>query len=236
MSDVAESLTELPSQPQYSVTVWEGMGIVVGAVCLMAIGVAGLVYKFFVNAADPDRATTIAHSMMRYSIPGGAEGVFGANLGGAKIAIVSSPTFPKDTTTLSDADAQKVSGVELFIARVPLDVETLPDPALVAPDAEKATDAYDIFSSPDFSFSYRTGEDFQSASDRTENRLFCKRVVPIRIQEGELNLNSQLQPVTAVKYDAIALLDSGKRQVTITAIGQNAEQQAEAVFKSLRCK
>jgi hypothetical protein len=232
MSNIAES----SNQPQYSVTVWEGMGIVMGAVGLVAIGVAGLMYKFFVNASDPGRATTIASSMMRYTIPGGAEGVFGANLGGAKIAIVSSPTFPKDPGKLSDEEAQKISGVELFIARVPLDVETAPENQTAIAETDKTIKSYDIFSSPDFSFSYRAGEEFQSATDISQNRMFCKMVVPIRIQTGELVLSSQLKPVFAVKYDAIALLDNGKRQVTITAIGQDAPRQAEDVFKSLRCK
>jgi hypothetical protein len=227
---------ESSDQPQYAVTIWECMGIGVGAVCLMAIGIAGLSYKFFVNAADPNRATTIAQSMMRYSIPGGTEGVFGANLGGAKIAIVSSSSFPKDPSKLSDADAQKLSGVELFIARVPLDVETEPENPLSPVEPDKPDLPYTLFSSPDFSFSYRTGEDFQPATDTTENRLFCKTVVPVRIQTGALTLSSQLQPVFAIKYDAIALLDTGKRQVTITAIGDTAAQQAEAVFKSLRCR
>jgi hypothetical protein len=229
-----DSLTDAP--PEYPVTVWEGIGIVVGAIALVVIGVAGLVYKFFDNAANPKRASMIAQSLMDYTIPGEAEGVFGANLGGAKVAVVSSASFPKDPSTLTAADMAKLSGVELFIARVPLDVETSQDPALPPDSDEVSKEAYDIFSSPDFSVSYRSGEDFRSITDRTEDRSFCGTVVPIRIQEGELRFTSELPPVRAVKYDALAQLGTGKRQVTITAIGPQATQQAEAVFQSLRCK
>lgn len=229
--------TESQPKPQFSVTIWETIAITAGGLLLIAIGLAGLMYKFFSNAADPQRATIIAQSLMEYQIPGQAQGVFGANLGGAKVAIVSSSSFPQNPSTLTEADMPKVSGVELFIARVPLDVETgtttSPTPA---PAPAEATDPYDLFASPDFSFSYRSGEDFQVFTSRTEELRFCNELVPVRIQTGELLLASNLPPVYAVKYDAIAILDTNKRQITLTAIGQTAEQQASTVFNSLRCK
>lgn len=215
-----------------SVTVWETIAIVAGAVLLVAIGLVGLMYKFFSNAADPQRAAVIANSLMEYQIPGGVQGVFGSNLGGAKVAIVSSATFPQDPAQLTAADVASLSGVELFIARVPLDVETMATP-IPTPEPSPPTDP---FSSPDFSFSYRSGEDFQVASTRTEELKFCNDVVPVRIQTGELILSADLPPVAAIKYDAIAIFENSKRQVTLTAIGQDADQQAAQVFNSLRCK
>ncbi|NJP11003.1 MAG: hypothetical protein HC866_17245 [Leptolyngbyaceae cyanobacterium RU_5_1] len=228
--------SELPPQPHYCVTIWEGMAIAAGAVFIVAIGLAGLGYRFLSNTADPQRAMLIARSLMDYRIPGGAQGVLGANLGGAKVAIVSSPSFPKDPASLSPADVANVRGVELFIARVPLDVETTSDPATAHPYSEQSPDPYDIFASPDFSLSHRSGEDFKVTSEQIQERRFCNRMVPIRIQAGELLLSSQLPSVAAVKYDAIATLEDGKRQITLTAIGQDASKQAATVFNSLRCK
>ena len=232
-----EETTELPVQPQFPVTIWETIAIAAGAVLLVAIGLAGLMFKFFSNAADPQRATTIAQSLMGYQIPGDAQGVFGANLGGAKVAIISSSTFPQNPSTLTESEIANVSGVELFIARVPLDVETAttasPTPI---PSPTASPDPYDLFSSPDFSFSYRAGEDFQVNSTRMEDLKFCNEIVPVRIQTGELNLSSELSPVYAVKYDAIAIFDNSKRQVTLTAIGKDADQRSRAVFNSLQCK
>lgn len=228
--------SETQAQQKFNVTIWETIAIAAAAVFLVAIGLAGLMYKFFSNAADPQRATIIARSLMDYQLAGRAQGVFGANLGGAKVAIVSSSTFPQDPAKLTAADIEKLSGVELFIARVPLDVETAspsPTPATVP---AQPTDPYDLFSSPDFSFSYRAGEDFQVMSTRTEELRFCNDTVPVRIQSGNLILDPNLPGVFAVKYDAIAIFDNSKRQITLTAIGQNASQLAANTFNSLRCK
>ena len=231
-----EETTEPLNQPQFPVTVWEAIALTIGAVLIMAIGTVGLIYKFFSNAADPQRATLIARSLIDYKIPEGAQGMFGANLGGAKVAIITSPSFPRDPSTLTPEAVEKLSGVELFVARVPLDVETTTDTTTAATEPDKAAETYDLFSSPDYTFAYRAGEDFQVQSERIENRTFCKVTVPVRIQEGELLLSDQLPTVPAVKYDAIATFDDSKRQVTLTAIGKNAETTAKQVFDSLKCK
>ncbi len=233
MTDSADK----PAQPQHSVTIWETIAIALAAVSLVAIGTAGLVYKFFSNAANPQRATLIARSLMDYQIPGGAQGAFGSNFGGAKVAIVTSPGFPRDGNLVSPAKLANLNGVELFIARVPLDVET-PVGSVVVPDryAAKSTDPYDLFASPDFSFSYRSGEDFRATTETIEDRQFCGSTVPVRIQTGELILSDQLPGIPAVKYDAIATFENSKRQVTLTAIGLNAKQTSESVFNSLKCK
>lgn len=229
--------TESQPQPQFQVTIWETIAISVGGVLLVAIGLAGLMYKFFSNAADPHRATTIAQSLIDYQIPGKAQGVFGANLGGAKVAIISSATFPQNPAAMSESAIANATGVELFVARVPLDVETTTEPGSTPTPIPNATpDANPLFSSPDFSFSYRSGEDFQVQSSETQDLKLCSQVVPVRIQTGELTLATELPPVNAVKYDAIAIFDNSKRQITLTAIGQNADQQAARVFNSLRCK
>jgi hypothetical protein len=172
---------------------------------------------------------------MDYSIPD-AEGVFGANLGGAKVAIVSSPSFPKDAAALDEMNPASTKGVELFVARVPLDVETTPSQdATQPPSTSTISPSYDPFSASDFSFSYRAGEEFTVNQERIEEKTFCQQKVPVRIQGGNLSLSSQAT-IAAVKYDASAPVGNSKRQVTITAIGPTAEQDAATVFNSLNCK
>jgi hypothetical protein len=229
-------MTELTSPTSYPVTIWEGIGISIGAVLLVAVGLVGLIYKFLINAADPQRATLIAQSLMDYKLPGDAQGVVGINLGGAKIAIVSNTSFPKEPANLANTNPADLQGVELFIAKVPLDVETGESGMAPATLPPKPSETYDIFSSPDFSLAYRSGEEFQVTHEQTEEKSFCNQMVSVRIQEGKLTLFSQTEPVFAVKYDAIATLGNSKRQVTLTAIGQTAQQEADQVFKSLRCK
>jgi hypothetical protein len=232
MIEPPESLT--PSVP--AVTVWEGIAIAAGSVLLVAMGAAGLVYKFFVNAANPQRATQIAQSLMDYNIPD-TEGVFGANLGGAKVAIVSSRSFPKDAAVLDGINPAAAKGVELFVARLPLDVEkTASQNATRPPSTSNISPSYDPFSASDFSFSYRSGEEFTVNQERIEEKMFCQQKVPVRIQEGNLALSSQAPQIPAVKYDASAPVGNSKRQVTITAIGPTAKQDAAMVFNSLNCK
>ena len=126
MSDSSKIASLTAPIPQYSVTIWETIAIAASAMLLTLIGLAGLVYKFFSNAADPQRAMLIAQSLVEYQLPGGAQGIFGANLGGAKVAIVASSAFPKGDLTLLSADqVAQAAGVELFVARVPLDVDTI---------------------------------------------------------------------------------------------------------------
>lgn len=226
MVDLTDAQTPYP---EYSVSIWEGLAIAVGAVMIAAVGTAGLFVRFFSNAVDPQRATVIAQSLMEYTIPGGAQGVFGTNIGGAKVAIVSSPSFPRDFTN-PPTDLNRVSGVELFVARVPLDIESPTRQA--GADSDDAT----AMPSPDFTLSYRSGEDFKPLTSRTEAKPFCDTNTLVLIQEGELTLSPELAPVYAVKYDAIVALADGKRMATVLAIGQDAKQQAATVFSSLRCQ
>ncbi len=118
---------------------------------------------------------------------------------------------------------------------MPLDVESTQDVSQ-PPSTSHISPSYDPFSASDFSFSYRSGEEFTVNQERVEEKLFCQQKVPVRIQEGNLALSSQATPIAAVKYDASAPVGNSKRQVTITAIGPTAEQDAAMVFNSLNCK
>ena len=108
------------SPPQYPVSLWEGIGIAVGAVLLVAVGLAGLGIKALNNAFNPQRAEAIARSVITYQIPGGTEGLFGANLGGAKVAVVGSNAPPKGISEV----APPLPAIELLVARIPASQET----------------------------------------------------------------------------------------------------------------
>lgn len=213
--------------PQYPVSIWEGIAIALGAMLIVAVGLAGLAARFFNHSIDPQRATAIARSLMDYEIPGGSQGVFGANIGGAKVALVSSQSFPRNVEELQAKTATQLNGIELFIAKVPIGIDTETE------EAESSTqDPY----STDFASPYRSGEDFNPTATRVIERSLCNITVPIRIQEGELVLAPQAPALKAIKYDAVATTSDSKRLVTLVAIGPQAAQHSEAVFTSLRCK
>lgn len=220
-----------PKLPDYPVTLWEALAITIGAFALVAVGAIGLVYKFFDNASNPQRATAIADSLMQYRLPGKVQGVFGTNIGGGKVAIVSTSTFPRDVSELPNSP-ETLTGVELFLAKVPPDIET--------DEFKKQQNSrpydYDFLRNQDFSLSYRSGNDFQANQERSQNSWFCGVPTTIRIQDGNLFLSPDSAPLAAVKYEATALLSNSRRLATIVAIGRDADRQAAQVFKSLKCK
>lgn len=78
------------SSTRYSVTIWETIGISLGALGLSLAAASHLAMKYLNNNLDPIRAETIARSLIDYKIPGGSKGIYGINIGGGQIAIVSS--------------------------------------------------------------------------------------------------------------------------------------------------
>jgi hypothetical protein len=216
------SQTPNPST-QYSVSIWEAIAIFAGAILLTAIGVAGLGLKALNNAFDPRRAEAIAQSLVTYDIPGGAQGTFGTNLGGAKVAVVASTR----KVPLQIPEIQPPAEIELFIARIPINEVTN------AVDAEDE-DNNEFFSG--FSFSSQVEGAFQPSTSRTEPRLFCGGMTEVTIQEGALVLSDQTPPIPAVQYQVKMVNDADRNIAVLSAAGQNAKQNAAQVFASLKCK
>ena len=99
------------SQPSsYSVTLLEAFGITLGAIALVLAGSVRLAQKYIGNMSDPNRAETIARSLIDYEIPGGSRGFFGINIGGEKTAIINSINNLQNTDTPE---------LEIIAAKVP---------------------------------------------------------------------------------------------------------------------
>jgi hypothetical protein len=211
-----------PATPQYSVSIWEAIAIFAGAVFLIAVGVAGLGLKTLNNAFDPRRAEAIAQSLAEYNIPGGSQGTFGTNLGGAKVAVVASTRkLPSPPSILPPSE------VELFIARIPINEVTN------AVDSEE--DPNNEFF-PGFSFSSQAESAFQPNNSRTEKHQFCGVLTDVTIQEGSLVLSDQVPPIPAVQYQARVVNDAERNIAVLSAAGQRAKENAAKVFDSLKCK
>jgi hypothetical protein len=216
------SQTPIPST-HYSVSIWEAIAIFAGAILLVAVGVAGLGLKALNNAFDPQRAEAIAQSLIDYNIPGGSQGTFGTNLGGAKVAVIASThKLPRQLP-----EVLPPSEVELFIARIPINEVTN------AVDSEE--DPNNEFF-PGFAFSSQTEGTFQPKTTHIEPLQFCGSLTPVTIQEGTLVLSDQTPPIPAVQYQA-RMVDEAERNIAVlSAAGQNAKDNAAQVFASLKCK
>lgn len=213
---------------QYPVKVWEVIAIASGGILLVMTGLAGLGLKMVRNAFEPQRAEAIGQNLMQYTIPGGSQGAFGLNLGGATIAVVTSNKSLDNRSQASPYSGKAPPIVELIIAKTPPDRETDEngDPQNFNP----------AFSFSGLSFSYQSDNGFQATDSRIENKQFCGGTVPVTIQEGKQTFTDKPMSVQAIKYSVRLKREKHQRLVVVTAIGDNAQNNAEIVFKSLKCK
>ncbi len=194
---------------QYPVRVWEVILIVMGAIALIGAGLIGLAMEASTNALDPKRAEAIAKSLIDYKIPSGSQGVFGINIGSAKLAWVRSSTNPPD--------------VLLFVGKTPIAKET-----------DKNTFSQDFEDTA--SSSNNVDQQFTVTAYSTENKEFCSKIVPDKVEEGQQTYSNQPSPVPAIRYTASLAEGNSQRVVILIANGGNAREKATAIFNSLYCK
>lgn len=106
-----------PSQTptKYSVSVWEVVAIIGGALVLVILGCSGVVIKFVKNASEPTRVKAIAERIVEYQIPGKSKGWFGINIGSGEIALVGSADVQLLVGKLSvDTQTKENDMVEIF--------------------------------------------------------------------------------------------------------------------------
>lgn len=179
----------------------------IGAIALIGLGLVGLGIKVFNHAFDPFRAEAIARSVIGYKIPGGSQGVFGINIGVAKLAWVRSIPSPPD--------------VVLFVGKTPINKE-----------ASRA-DLFDLSENPP---SEDVNQNFVATASHTENRTFCGKTVPITVEEGQQSLANVSTPLPAIRYIARSAQDNVEQVIVITVNGKGAVNKIDQVFSSLRCK
>lgn len=196
---------------EYSVSVWEGVGITIATLGLVIFALIGLGVKTLRNAFDPQRAEAIANSLVEYQLPGKPQYVFGINIGGVTAAVItSSPphqnSFPQENS---------------------------PDVSLIFAKARQEDKNPDTVSIP--ALSYHPIGDIQVTDSRTENKILCGQLVPVTIQQGTL-ASDQQPTLAAVRYEASVLIRNRQRYVELVATGSDAQQKAEKIFYSLQCK
>jgi hypothetical protein len=199
--------------PEYSVTPWEVILIIVGAIAVIGTGLLGLGIKALNNAFNPERAEAIARNLIDYKIPGESQGIFGLKLGGSEYAWVRGNQNPPD--------------VILFIGKIAIDEES----------DQKEEESYKKQLIQNFASPPATEFDgsFITSSQRTEEKKFCGKNLKITVEKGEQTFKNTTSPLPAIRY-ITSRPDGDKEQIVIlTTNGQKAQQKAEQVFNSLRC-
>lgn len=195
--------------PHYPVRLLEAVLITLGAIAIVGTGLVGLGIKILDNAFDPQRAEAIARSLIAYTIPGESQGVFGINIGGAKIAWVRSVSDPPN--------------VLLFIGEIPLNKE--------ADEADREALDQEFTSFP----SDTTAQEFVATAIRTETKQFCGKPVPVTIEQGQQSFSTSA-PQPAMRYTVRVAANDIERVAILTTTGRDASAKAIAIFNSFHCQ
>lgn len=201
--------------PQYPVRFWEAILIVIGAIALIGTAFIGLGIKVLDNAFNPKRAEAIAQSLMDYQIPGGSRGVFGINIGSAKLATIRSLSDPPE--------------IILFVGKTPTKKESTQSQSEAPGNGQPPGNSTEAFSDD-------AATAFTVTESRTETKIFCGSPVPITLDQGQQSFGEQAISLPAVRYTVRTTEGSTERLVILTANGKQAQQKAAQVFNSLRCK
>ncbi|MBN8560602.1 MAG: hypothetical protein J0L70_08780 [Leptolyngbya sp. UWPOB_LEPTO1] len=203
-------MREVPSRiPQYKVSIWETVAIVLGAIATLGVGLTGLALKFLSNAATPQRAEAIASNIMGYSLPGASQGLLGVNLAGAKVALIASEGDEPD--------------IQLLVARVPIEQES------GRKQVDRILDSIALGADE---------EELKIKSVRVENKNLCGTSTSVVIREGQLKYPDSPEQATVI-YRASVNLEDSRYVVNLLTNGQDlktAAEKASTVFDSLQCK
>jgi hypothetical protein len=95
---------------------------------------------------------------------------------------------------------------------------------------------FNLLSLPGVSISYEIQGEFQPMTSRNQPGFLCEVPTLINIEEGNALLADSPRPVPAIRYEATIELDEQNHSIILMAIGQDAEETAQRVFESLRCR
>lgn len=203
-------MKELPSRiPQYKVSAWETMAVVLGAIATLGVGLTGLAMKFLSNAATPQRAEAIASDIMSYTLPGNSQGLLGVKIAGAKVALVASEGDEPD--------------IQLLMARVPVDQES------GRRRIDRILDSIALGADE---------EELKIKSVREENRSLCGKTTSVTVREGLLKYPDSPEKATVI-YRANVILGDSRYVVNLLTNDANvdlARKKAIGVFNSLQCR
>lgn len=192
---------------EYSVSIWEVILIIIGAIALIGTGFAWIGMRMLNNTFNPTRAEQVARSLIDYQIPSGSTGVMGLNIGAETFAIVKSNTEPPD--------------IFLYASKAPSDRISEETPVNLG-------DAIALENSVNGQFVF-------SNIDRTQKTL-CDQKTSITVQTGQQIDATTNTTKPAIQYSARLTDGKIERIISIIAIGNNMETKAEQVLNSIQCK
>jgi hypothetical protein len=194
-------------------SVWKWVAIGCGGAAVLAIALFGIGTFFVVRnlglSMNPAEVEEKAQNLLQYSIPGGSKGVMSMNIVGVDLMQVSSLDEPPT--------------VMLTIASLP--------PAF---HSEQEREGF----LEGFRESYpgTNNQTVTFSSERVESRTLCGQPVSLEIAEGEAVPFGNSTPRPAVSYATVVDHNNQVLLTWIVATGEQAVDNAEAVFNSFECR
>lgn len=198
-----------PSRKSGSVIKWVAIGC--GGLLFLGIGLIALLAfwgsKSLNLVTDPNKVQEQAQSLFDYNIPGGSQGLASMNIMGVQMnQIVDNPQTPNVFLVVGVLPPQLVNQKETFRKSI------------------------------QESFQQQLPQDTQLSPAKTENKNLCNQQVPVSIQEGQINLAEQSITVPTITYTAFVNYQGSERFVILITNGEKAQENAQTVFNSLKCK
>jgi hypothetical protein len=198
---------DLQLPQEYTIRLSEVLLIIAGAALVFGAALLDIGVHAVRNAFDDQKAEAIAKSLMSYKIPEGSTAQLGLNIGAVQMALITSKTTPPH--------------VGLLMASLPVNPETN--------RSQLRTDFMTLYKNwieREISFN----------SSRVEDLPLCGATVPVTIQEGQLILETQVEPIPIIQYLANINFPDSERIIILFTNGPKAKENAASVFKSLECK
>ncbi len=178
-----------------------------GAGLIVAFALYELANQFFNKIKNPEQAESIVAQVVQYEMPGGSQGLKSFKTNTEAFALVG--------------NRQNPANLLLLVSQAPIE----PTPTKNAPNLAEELDIPSAV----------VGS-WRSMQTTTESRQFCGQTVPVTIRQGNYRLlESPGQMVKMREYLIVYPQKTMQTSIQLFAIGPEAAQQMDTVFRSFKC-
>jgi hypothetical protein len=195
--------------PDRPVRIWEVFLIAGGAAVIVLFALYELSQQFLRNTSNPEQALAVVDQVLTYEMPGGSRGLRSFKTNTEAFALVGNQKNPPDLLML--------------VNQAPIEVTPNPDENL------KLADEFNVSSALVGTWQY-------VRQTKTEQRQFCNKSVSVTIREGTYRLiDAPGQAVPMQEYMMVYPQKTTQSTIQLFAIGPQAQQQIDQVFRSFKC-
>jgi hypothetical protein len=204
--DDADRDAVIPDRP---VRIWELLLVVGGAVAIVLFALYELSQQFLRKTSNPEQAQAVVEQVLTYEMPGGSRGLRSLKTNTEAFALVANSKNPPDLL--------------LLVNQSPIEGTPTGEGNL------KLADEFNLLSALVGTWQY-------VRQTKTEQRQFCNKSVMVTIREGTYRLiDAPGKAVQMQEYMMLYPQKTTQSTIQLFAIGPQARQQIDRVFRSFKC-